>query len=54
MRVLVPVVMRGPPESPWQESFPPAASAAQIMLVVMEEVPYSDWQVARATIGTVT
>jgi hypothetical protein len=48
MRVLEPAVMSGPPESP------PAASAAQTMLEVMDEVPYWDWQVARETMGTLT
>ena len=42
----------GPPLSPLQESFPEAA--AQNMLSVIAEVPYSDRQVARDTTGTET
>lgn len=44
----------GPPESPEQESLPPAVRPAQNMLVVMAEVPYWDWQVAREMTGTET
>lgn len=44
----------GPPESPEQESLPPAVSPAQNMLSVIEEVPYSLRQVAREMAGTVT
>ena len=44
----------GPPESPWQESLPPAARPAQYMLVVMADVPYEDWHDERETTGTST
>lgn len=44
----------GPPESPEQESLPPAVRPAQNMLVVMAEVPYWARQVAREMTGTVT
>lgn len=44
----------GPPESPEHESLPPAVRPAQNMLVVMAEVPYCDWQVAREMTGTET
>lgn len=46
--------MMGPPESPEQESLPPAARPAQNMLSVMAEVPYSARQEAREMTGTVT
>lgn len=44
----------GPPESPEQESLPPAVRPAQNMLSVMAEVPYSERQEAREMAGTVT
>lgn len=46
--------MIGPPLSPEQESFPPAANPAQNMLVVTADVPYSDWQEVREMTGTET
>lgn len=42
----------GPPLSPLHESFPDAA--AQNILFVMAEVPYSDQHVVRDTTGTAT
>lgn len=44
----------GPPESPEQESLPPASRPAQNMLVVIADVPYSARQAAREMTGTVT
>lgn len=44
----------GPPESPEQESLPPAVSPAQNMLVVIADVPYSARQAVREITGTVT
>lgn len=46
--------MIGPPESPEQESLPPAAYPAHHMLVVTADVPYSAWQEAREMTGTET
>merc|ERR1711890_35511 len=46
--------MKGPPESPWQESLPPSSSPAQIMESAISFSPYALRQASSSTTGTVT